>query len=60
MRTTNNAEMMNTYMCKVCCQTSICCTCETVCINKTKQEIRLKQQVLKYRIYELCLQRLKT
>lgn len=60
MRTTIKVDMMNTCMCKVCCQTSICCTCETVCINKTKERIRLKQQVLKYRIYELGLQRLKT
>ena len=53
MRTTLTTEMMNTCMCKVCCQTSICCTCETVCMNKTENKFKRKQQVLKYRIYEL-------
>ena len=53
MRTIISTVMMNTCMCKACCQTSICCTCETVCMNKIKKRFRQKQQVLKYRIYEL-------
>ena len=60
MITTNITPQMNTCMCKVFNQTFIGCTRETVCMNKTEKGIRLKQQVLNYRIYEVRLQRLKT
>ena len=53
MITTNITPQMNTCMCKVFYQTFICCTCETVCMNKTENKFKRKQQVLKYRIYEL-------